>query len=188
MSHAALTRRLLAAAAALALTFTWLAAREPLPHHAASDLYTHLSVARHLIQGDGFVNDMVYPLSLSFPFAAHVPQPLVHRPPGYPLLMTLPVAFAGGDPARAEAMAGHLSLLFLALIAWCGAAHAVGRGRGDVVLPWLAVLLVNPLLQMTVGWAQVEIPTALLLLWLWTRLRAAAQGSAGTPAARAAAA
>jgi len=177
----------LAIVAALALAGAWLATREPLPHHAASDLYTHLSVARHLVQGDGFVNDTVYPLSLSFPFAAHVPQPLVHRPPGYPLLMTLPVALAGDDPARAEALAGHLSLLFLALTAWCGAAYAVGRGRGDVVLPWLAVLLVNPLLHMTVGWAQVEIPTGLILLWLWIRLRASADESAGTPTSRSAA-
>jgi len=183
VSRAASTRRTLAAAAALALAFAWWATREPPPHASGSDVYTHLCVARHLVRGDGFVNDVVYPLSLTFPFAAQVPQPLVHRPPGYPLLLTLPVALSGDDPARAERLAGHLALLLLAVIAWRGAAWALGRGRGDAVLPWLAVLLVNPLLHMTVGWSQVEIPAALLLLWLWTRVR----GRAGPPAPGAAA-
>ena len=48
----------------------------------------------------GFVTDVVYPLSLAFPFAARVPQPLVHRPPGYPLLLTGPVALSGVDGSR----------------------------------------------------------------------------------------
>jgi len=187
MPRGATLRRMLALAAALALAGAWLAARETPPHDAGSDLYTHLSVARHLERGEGFLCDMAYPLSLTFPFAARVPQPLVHRPPGYPLLMTLPVAAGGDDPARTEALAGRLSLLLLALTALCGAAHALGRGRGDVLLPWLAVMLVNPLLHMTVGWAQVEIPTALLLLWLWIRLKDAAASPAGRSSVRAAA-
>ena len=181
MSRTSPTRRWLAAAAAVALAAAWWATRPPTPHGSGSDVYTHLCVARHLVQGDGFVNDVVYPLSLTFPFAAQVPQPLVHRPPGYPLVMTLPVALAGADTVRAERLAGHLSLLLLALIAWRGAAHALGRGRGDTVAPWLAVLLVNPLLHMTVGWSQVEIPVALLLLWLWTRVRARAGETDGSP-------
>ena len=165
------TRRMLATAATLALLGAWMVTCPPVAHHAASDLYGHLGVARHLVEGDGFLNDTVYPISLTFPFAADVPQPLIHRPPGYPLLMTLPVSLAGDDPALAERLAGIMSVVLLGLVAWLGAGYALRIGRGDIVLPWLIVLLVNPLLHMTVGWAQVEIPTALLLTWLWMRMR-----------------
>ena len=34
-----------------------------------SDLFTHLSVSRHLCQGEGFLTDMAYPLSFAFPFS-----------------------------------------------------------------------------------------------------------------------
>lgn len=164
--------RILAVLVGAALAGAWWLAHDPPLHHAGSDLYGHLGVARHLVRGDGFVNDAVYPLSLAFPFAARVPQPLVHRPPGYPLLLTAPVALSGGDPARAERLVAALTVLLLAGIAGFGARGALAAGREDVILPWLLLLLVNPLLHMTVGWSQVEIPTALLLIWLWTRLRA----------------
>lgn len=57
----------------------------PLLHPArpllpTDDLYTHLSVARHLARGDGFLCDIAYPLSFAWPFARALPQPLVHRP------------------------------------------------------------------------------------------------------------
>ncbi len=163
--------RWLPATAAILLAVAWLAIHGPVHHHAGSDLYTHLAIARHLLQGDGFVNDVVYPLSLTFPFAADVPQSLIHRPPGYPLLMTIPVAFSGDDPAYAVVLAGYLHILLLTLLAGFGAALLQRRGRNDTILPWLATLLVSPLLAMTVGWSQVEIPVAVLLLWLWLRLR-----------------
>ncbi|MBC8425406.1 hypothetical protein H8E07_14900, partial [bacterium] len=164
-------RRLTATAAAVALLGAWLIMHPPIAHHANSDLYGHLSVARHLVRGDGFVNDVVYPLSLAFPFAASVPQPMIHRPPGYPLLLTLPVVLAGDDPARAQRLAGYLTVLLLGGLAWLGVRFALQVGRGDVVVPWLVVLLINPLLHMTVGWAQVEIAVALLLMLLWIRLQ-----------------
>jgi len=177
-------RRLTATATAAALLGAWLIMHPPVAHHANSDLYGHLSVARHLVRGDGFVSDVVYPLSLAFSFAASVPQPMIHRPPGYPLLQTLPVFLAGDDPARAERLAGYLTVLLLGGLVWLGVGFALQIGRGDAVLPWLVVLLINPLLHMTVGWAQVEIAVALLLMLLWIRLRDAGDDREQTAADR----
>ena len=178
MTATASRRHLTAGLTALLAVAAWVLLHTPPAHDAGSDLYGQLGVARHLLRGDGFVNDAVYPLSLAFPFAAHVPQPLVHRPPGPSLLLTLPVALSGGDPGRAERLSGWLSVLLLGGIVWFGVHGVLTAGRGDTVLPWLALLLANPLLEMTVGWSHTEIPTALLLIWLWTRLRS---GTAPTP-------
>ena len=68
-------------------------------HPPTSDLFGHLCVTRHLAQGDGFLNDIIYPVSLAFPFAAEIPQPLIHRPPGYSVLLLLPYWLGGGEPA-----------------------------------------------------------------------------------------
>jgi len=42
-------------AIALLVVALWLILHPPLPFLATSDLYTHLSVARHLAEGDGFL-------------------------------------------------------------------------------------------------------------------------------------
>ncbi len=179
------SRRRTAAALACALGFVavWAALNPVVPPLPTSDLYTHLGVARHLLAGDGFVNDVVVPLSLAFPEAASVPQPLLHRPPGYPLLLTLPVLGAGGDPARAVDLVRLLHLLLLLVLAGTGTAALLRRRAGAAVAPWLAVLALNPLLAMTAVWGEVEVPAALLLLLLWLRLRGPARGLATARAA-----
>jgi len=159
------------AAAAVVFAAAWIAAHPATPSPPDSDLYAHLATARHLVRGEGFLNDVIYPLSLSFPFADHAPQPLVHRPPGYPLLLTLPVALSGDDPRRAEDLTRLLHAALLGLTAAVGLAALRDRRRLDAALPWCATLLLSPLLAMTAGWSQVETPVALLLLMMWVRRR-----------------
>ncbi len=165
------------AAAAVVFTVAWIALHPATPSPPDSDLYTHLATARHLVRGEGFLNDVVYPLSLSFPFADRAPQPLIHRPPGYPLLLTLPVALSGDDPQRAEDLTRLLHAALLGLTVALGLAAMHRRGRLDAALPWCATLLFSPLLAMTAGWSQVETPVALLLLLLWVRRREGAASS-----------
>lgn len=159
------------AAAAAVFTAAWIAAHPATPSPPDSDLYTHLATARHLVRGEGFLSDVVYPLSLSFPFADRAPQPLIHRPPGYPLLLALPVAMSGDGPQRAEELTRLLHAALLGLTVAAGLAALLRRGRLDAALPWCATLLLSPLLAMTAGWSQVETPVALLLLLLWARRR-----------------
>lgn len=166
------------AAAAVVFTLVWIVLHPATPSPADSDFYTHLATARHLVRGEGFLNDVVYPLSLWFPFADRAPQPLVHRPPGYPLLLTLPVGLSGDDPRRAEDLTRLLHAALLGLTVAAGAAALWRRGRLDAALPWCATLLLSPLLAMTAGWSQVETPVALLLLLLWVRRRDGAAASA----------
>ncbi len=89
--------RLWPLAAGLVFGCVWAVLHAPVPPDPNADLYDNLSVARHLVRGEGFLCDLAYPLSFAFPFAARVPQPLIHRPPGQPLLLTLPVLAARGD-------------------------------------------------------------------------------------------
>ncbi len=139
----------------------------PAPAPPGSDLYTHLTIARHLARGHGFLNDVVYPFSLAFPFGASVPQPVLHRPPGAPLLL-IPAYWAGaGQPEAVLTAVRWLWLLLLAAVAGLGAWAALRRGLGEAVAPWLLTLLASPLVAMTVGWGQIEVPAALAFGWLW---------------------
>ncbi len=169
-------------AAGLAFGCLWTAVHPPTPPEPTADLYENLSVARHLVRGEGFLCDIVYPLSFAFPFAARVPQPLIHRPPGQPLLLTLPVLVSRGDREAAERAARLLHAVLLALIAAGGVRAARRADRSEAALPWLALLVASPLLAMTTGWAQSEIPCALLLGLLWWRLREG-KGEATAPRA-----
>lgn len=161
--------RSIAGTAALLLGVFWILWRPALPQPATGDLYTHLCTARHLVAGEGFLNDVVYPVSLTFPFAAGVPQPLIHRMPGYALLLTPVVALGADDPGRTEALAGALAVLLVVLVGYAGARRFVRDGDTAALLPWLATLALSPLLLTVVGWAQVELPAGLLLLLLWLR-------------------
>jgi hypothetical protein len=158
-------------AAGLVFGCIWALLHPPVSLGPNVDLYDILSVAQHLVQGEGFLCDLVYPLSLAFPFAARVPQPLIHRPPGHPLLLMFPVLAARGDREAAVRWAQLQSLLLLALLAACGVRAARRAGRPEAALPWLALLMASPLLAMTTGWVKSEIPAALLLALLWWRLR-----------------
>ena len=164
---------LLAALIFLAVWVPWHPAR---PHLPTSDLYTHLSVARHLCRGEGFVTDMAYPLSFAFPFARKLPQPLIHRGPGYPLLLVLPHLASGGDPEKAVAAVRVLQLVLLGLTVWIGATAFLARGRKSNLGSWLVLLGLNPLLVFAVDWGFVELGCGLLLLALWLRVRDQAEG------------
>ena len=87
--------------AALLFLAIWIPTHPARPHLPTSDLYTHLSVARHLARGEGFLTDVTYPLSYAFPFARELPQPLLHRQPGFAVLLTFPYLAGSSYPGRA---------------------------------------------------------------------------------------
>lgn len=153
--------------AALLFLVLWLPLQPPREHVPTSDLHTHLSVARHLLRGDGFVTDIAYPLSFAFPFARELPQPLIHRTPGFALWITPAVALAGQDPERALAAVRIQQTALLVLLVGFGAAALIRRGRVVDVGVWWLLLLSSPLLGFAVDWGYVELPCALLLLLLW---------------------
>jgi len=178
-------RRAAYLAGVLLLVAVWSLLHPAQPMLSLGDLYTHLGVARHLARGEGFLNDTVYPLSLAFPFAATVPQPLVHRQPLFPLLLTLPYLATGGDPQATIAAVRIMHIGLLAGIAVVGIAAYRRRRAGAAAAPWLVVLALNPLLAFAVDWGQIEVVVALVLLGIWVRWRTNAtsgpDGSAQPP-------
>jgi len=162
---------LLGLAAAAVFAALWWAAHPPRPHQPAGDLFTHLSVARHLVRGEGFRTDIAYPLSFAWEFARELPQPLVHRAPGFAMVLAAPYVAAGGDPERTLDTVRRLQLAVLAGIAWLGATAWLRRARPGAALAWLVLLGTSPLLAFAVDWGHVELGAGLLLLGLWLRHR-----------------
>jgi hypothetical protein len=158
-------------AAILAATLWWPAAHGPRPPLPTDDLYTNLTVTRHLARGEGFLCDISYPLSFAWPFARELPQPLLHRPPGWPLALLAPYAIAGSDPDGTVRAVRWLQVALLAWIAGQGTLAWWRRGRAGAAAGWLAPLLASPLIAYAVDWGQVELVTAALLLALWLRHR-----------------
>ena len=159
--------RLAAWVAAVLFVAAWLPwhpSRAPLP---TADLYTHLTVARHLVRGDGFLNDVTYPLSFAFPFARELPQPLITRQPGYAVLLTAPYFTAGRDPVRTLAHVRGLQVLLLGLIALAGVRGLQRAGRPLGIVPWFVLLGGSTLLAFAVDWGFDELPAALALLLIW---------------------
>lgn len=159
---------LVAALVLLAIWVPWHPAEPLLP---TADLYTHASCARHLVRGEGFQTDIAYPLSFAFPFARQLPQPLIHRGPGFALVMTLPYAAAGGDPTRTILYARFLQILLLGLIVWTGATAFLRRGQLVDLAPWGVLLGTSALLVFAVDWIFDELLASWLLLVLWLRIR-----------------
>jgi hypothetical protein len=165
------TGLLAALAAVLAATLWWPAVHGPRPLMPTDDLYTNLTVTRHLARGEGFRCDVAYPLSFAWPFARELPQPLLHRPPGWPLTLVLPYALARGDPDGTVRAVRGLQVALLALIAGAGTAAWWRRGRAGAAVGWLVPLLASPLIAFAVDWGQVELAVSALLLGLWLRHR-----------------
>lgn len=158
-------------AVALLVAVIWPLARPALPLLPTDDLYTHLGVTRHLSRGEGFRCDVAYPLSFAWPFARELPQPLVHRPPAWPVALLLPYAVANGDPDATVGAVRILQALLLAAILGLGTAAWWRRGRPGAATAWLAAALACPLWRYAVDWGLTEVPTALLLLAMWLRHR-----------------
>jgi len=164
------TGALLLLAAAL-FSLVWLATHPPLPQLPTGDIYTSLGVARHLANGDGLLNDTVYPLFTAYPWGHAMPQPLIHRPPGLAVLLLPAWYLAGGDPVRTEALVQPVMATFLGLTVLLGLVALHRLGKLHVGPAWMLLLLVNPLLALAVHWGWSEIPGALFLLLLWLMIR-----------------
>jgi hypothetical protein len=149
----------------------WIPTHPERPHLPTSDLYTHLSVARHLVQGEGFLTDVTYPLSFAFPFARELPQPLIHRQPGFAMLMTIPYLVGDRNPHLALEQVRRLQILLLGTILGVGVGVFWRRKDLAAVFPWLILVYFNPLVVFAVDWGMVEVACALLLLILWLRAR-----------------
>ena len=157
--------------AALLFVSLWWAVHPARPQPQTGDLFTHLSVARHLLRGDGFVTDITYPLSFAFEFAQELPQPLIHRGPGFAMLLTATVTGVQDDPAASVIRVRWLQIFLLGLMAWIGITAHLSRQNLMAAAAWLVLLLMSPMLVFSVDWAFVELPAGLLLLLLWLRHR-----------------
>lgn len=149
----------------------WLLLYPTEPWEADGDIYDHLGASRNLVEGDGLSSDVVYPVTTTFDWGRRLPQPLLHRPPGFALLLAPALIATGLDPYRAPTAVRVLQLLLLALTAWAGLAGLHKRNAGFAGPAWLLLLLFSPLLGLAVSWGWVEVPCALVLLVLWLRLR-----------------
>ncbi|MCP4573023.1 MAG: hypothetical protein GY838_11770 [bacterium] len=163
-------------ALAVAFASVWYITHPARPVHPTGDLYDSLATARHLARGEGFLTDLAYPLSFAWDFARELPQPLLHRPPGFPLLLTIPYAAAGGDPERAVDAVRVFQLVLLTGLAWLGSTAWLRRGRPGAAAGWLVLLGANPLLVFAVDWGHVEMAAALVLLAMWLRRRGGTTG------------
>ncbi len=162
--------------AALLFLVVWVPTHPARPVMPTDDLYTHLSVARHLARGEGFLTDVTYPLSFAFPFARELPQPLIHRQPGFAILLTIPYLAAEGYPHRVVEQVRHMQIILLGLLVIVGTSFFIRRGQPAAIAPWLVFLFANPLLVFAVDWGMVELICSLLLLTLWLRMRGDKQG------------
>ncbi len=163
---------------AVLFTAAWLALHPALPVPVNADLYTHLGVARHLVQGDGFLCDLAYPLSAAFDWGRELPQLLLVRQPAFGVLLTVPYVLAGRDPATTVTSVHLMQALLLGLAAWIGL-HGLSRHGALAAAPaWLLVLLASPLLHLAASWGWTELAGGLGLLAAWVRWRqrAAAAG------------
>lgn len=175
-----------AGALAIGLLFAgaWLAVHPPLPQLPTGDVFTSLSVARHLSRGDGLVNDTIYPLLTAYPWGRDFPQPLVHRTPGLAVLLLPAWWLSGGDPGRAEDLVRPVMLAVLVLLIVVGAWTLQRHGATAAASAWALMLLLNPLLALAVrwGWSEVAAGFFLLAAWLLLRRRAPAAMSPGRAA------
>ena len=172
-------RRPAALVTAIAFTILWLAMHPALPQQPTGDVYTSLGVARHLARGDGLTNDAVYPLFTAYRWGREMPQPLVHRPPGLAFVLLPAWWLSGSDPVRVEALIRPTMALLLGLAALLGLLGLQRHDRNHAGPAWLLLLLMNPLLGLAVSWGWTEVPSGLLLLFLWLRLRRRAPAQSG---------
>jgi len=164
-------RILIPLAGGLVFLGLWLALQTRQPVPAGADVYDNLSVSRHLVQGDGWLCDVVYPVSLAFPWSRCVPQPLVTRPPLPALLLIPGYALAGRDPGRTLTAVWWTQTLLLVLAAAAGWRALARRGHGEVGPAWLLLLAATPLLGIAAAWGWSELVAGVLLLLVWLRWR-----------------
>jgi len=157
--------------ATLLFLAAWLPGHPARPLLPNADLYTHLSVARHLSQGEGFLNDVTYPLSFAYPFARSLPQPLINRQPGFSVLLTIPYQTAGQDTYQTLVHTRRMQIIILGLIVLLGIRELQRSGRERGVIVWFVILGSSPLLAFAVDWGFVELVAGGLLLIIWLRLR-----------------
>jgi len=175
-------------AAAVLFVAIWPVVHPPLPLTPVADVYTSLSVARNLAEGEGLNNDLAYPLFTAYPWGDSFPQPLVHRPPGLAFLLVPVYWLAGGDPVRCEELVPSLMLVLMGGLVMAGLHGLRRRGVAYAGPAWLLLLMVSPLLGLAVsqGWSQIPAALLLLILWLMVTRRRASRQSHGAMAGYAA--
>ncbi len=161
--------------AALIFGAAWGLQQHARPVPPTADLYTHLSVARHLVRGEGYLSDIAYPLSFAYPFARRLPQPLVHRMPGFGTLMVLPYLASGCNPLRTIDMVRLLQILLVMVMMGIGCRELWRRGAWTGIAFWMILMGTSPLLNFAVAWGQDEILAGLMLLVIWLHLRRTTQ-------------
>ncbi len=152
----------------------WVLLHPALPWDPDADIYDHLSVARNLLRGDGLRGEVIYPLTTAFEWGCDLPQPMLHRPPGFVLLLAPVLGLTGFGPDDASGAATVVRWLQVGLLAGILGVGLAGLARRDAAgagPAWLLLLLFNPLLALAVGWGWSELACALVLLVLWLRLR-----------------
>ncbi len=160
-----------AAGVGLAFVGLWLALYPAHPLLPTADAYAHLSVARHLVQGDGFLIDMAYPLTTAFTWGRQIPQPLTYPMPGFAVILTVPYLLAGGDPAATVAIMRITLAVLLGVAVAIGSHGLVRRGATPALPAWILILLFSPLLALATNWGWTEVPASVILLGLWLRWR-----------------
>ncbi len=155
-------KRLAAFVVAFLFVLIWSKEHPAIEQTAGADIFENLSVASHLLSGDGFVNSITYPISYSFEFAQKLPQPMLHRTPGFPLLLTVPVALSDNPTSAVRIM----QLLTLGMIVCCGSWFLIRKHKAALV-PWLILLFFSPLIDIAVSYGQSEIVCAFILFVIW---------------------
>jgi len=155
-------KRLAAFVVAFVFVLLWSMEYPAIEQTAGADIFENLSVASHLLAGDGFVNDITYPISYAFPFAQKLPQPMLHRTPGFPLILTIPVLFSDNPTSAVRIM----QLMTLGLIVGCGSWFLIRKQKAALV-PWLILLFFSPLIDIAVSYGQSELVCAFILLVIW---------------------
>jgi hypothetical protein len=155
-------KKLAAFIVAFLFVLVWSKEHPAIEQTAGADIFENLSVASHLLTGDGFINDITYPISYAFPFAQKLPQPMLHRTPGFPLLLTLPLAISDNAISAVWVM----QLLILGLIIGLGSWFIINKHK-LALIPWLILLFFSPLLDIAVSYGQSELVCAFILLVIW---------------------
>ncbi len=121
----------------------------------------YAQIARNFLEGRPFVSDVALPVSIAFPFGRSLPQPLIYRPPVFPVALAPFLALIG--PTDHAVIAAGVAFALLAGVATYVFGRAVG-GRA-LGLCSAAVVMLHTGLWSEAGHGNAE-PLAVALVAL----------------------